>query len=209
MISFGLKILRMMLRRLLDMGDENMATGIGMKLVVYRGDPTAQVQTERGNIHEHIEQVVRCILEGMNKQNKGITELSEHLELQIFTENQKEKLTYVKLQEIKTYLRNFFDELNNLSIFLKKTMLQVADLVYEKIKNQSTLIELKVEESGLDLTHLIEQKFLENDIKLKSIDDTANDVSKSQALLIESLLTFIEDAKKGERFWEGAKRPSK
>ncbi|GAB2284138.1 hypothetical protein Dimus_018606 [Dionaea muscipula] len=73
-----------------------------------------EVQTERGNIHEHIEKVVKCILEGLDQKKKGINELSEHLESKILADNQKEKLTYVKLQEIKTYLDNLSDKLNNL-----------------------------------------------------------------------------------------------
>ncbi|GAB2270474.1 hypothetical protein Dimus_005368 [Dionaea muscipula] len=120
-----------------------------------------------------------CILDGMVEENRGITELSEHLVSKIFTDNQKEKMTWVKLKEIKTYRDNFSKELKNLSINLKRTILQVADLVSENIKDQSTKMQLKVEESGMDLKHLIEQKFLEHDTRLHIIEETVKDDSKS------------------------------
>ncbi|GAB2295460.1 hypothetical protein Dimus_029626, partial [Dionaea muscipula] len=130
--------------------------------------------------------------------NRGITELSEHLESKIYTDNQKVKLTWVKLKEIKTYLDNFSEELKSLAITHKRTMLQVANLVPKKIKDQSTQMKLKVEESGMDLKQLIEQKFLEHGIRLQSIEDTMKNVSKSQDFRNKTLLSFIEDAKKGE-----------
>ncbi|GAB2272968.1 hypothetical protein Dimus_007784, partial [Dionaea muscipula] len=74
------------------------------------------------------------------KGNVGITELFEHLESKIFTDNQREKLSYAKLKEIKTYLDNLSEELKNISFILKKTMLQVADLLSGKIKDHSSLI---------------------------------------------------------------------
>ncbi|GAB2284222.1 hypothetical protein Dimus_018688 [Dionaea muscipula] len=77
-------------------------------------------------------------------------------------------------------------------------MLQVADLVSEKIKEQSTQMQLKVEESGMDLKHLVMQKFLEHDLRVQTIEETVKEVSSSQALLTETLLKFIEDAKKGK-----------
>ncbi|GAB2276295.1 hypothetical protein Dimus_011027 [Dionaea muscipula] len=160
--------------------------------------PVEQAPPKTSTVHGHIEQAVKCILDGMAKQSKGITALSEHLDSKIFTDNQKEKLMWVRFKEIKTYLTNFSTELNNLSISLKKTMFQVANLISDKIKNQSTLMELKVEESEMNLKHLVEKKFLKNDIRRKGIEDTVKDISKSQALLTESLLTFIEDAKTGE-----------
>ncbi|GAB2276155.1 hypothetical protein Dimus_010891 [Dionaea muscipula] len=157
-------------------------------MVVYQGpvakssrsqSPVAESSHLNTSIHAHKEQAVKCNLEGMDQQNKGIKELSERLESKIFTDNQKERLTNVNLREIKTYLDKFSNELNNLAITLKRTMLQVDDLVSEKIKDQSTILQHKVEESRMDLKHLIEQKFLEHDIRLQSIEETVNDVSKS------------------------------
>ncbi|GAB2295180.1 hypothetical protein Dimus_029354 [Dionaea muscipula] len=62
-------------------------------------------------LHEHFEQAIRCILEGMDRESRGNKELYEHFESKIFIDNEKEKLTWVKLIEIKTYLENFYEEL--------------------------------------------------------------------------------------------------
>ncbi|GAB2286133.1 hypothetical protein Dimus_020557, partial [Dionaea muscipula] len=67
-----------------------------------------------------------------------------------------------------------------------------------KIKDHSTLIELKVEESGKELKYLMEQKFVEHDTRLKCIEAVVNEVSCSQDLLTETLLKFIENVKKGK-----------
>ncbi|GAB2265628.1 hypothetical protein Dimus_000668 [Dionaea muscipula] len=126
-------------RDVIDMNDENLATGSGMEMVIYRGDPTAQVQAEKGIVHAHIEQAVKCILDGMAGQNKEITTLSEHLESKIFTDNQKERLTNVKLNEIKTYLSNLSDELNSLTIILKKiSSASFLKILLEKSQGRST-----------------------------------------------------------------------
>ncbi|GAB2273291.1 hypothetical protein Dimus_008091, partial [Dionaea muscipula] len=130
----------------------DIADGHGMQIIVYRGDPTAPA--------------VKCILYGMEEQNRGITELSEHLESKIFTEDQKESMMFLRLDEIKTHLRS-------LSTTTQRTLLSVVEAVKkdmkslsEDIKTKSTILELKVEQSGMDLKHLVEQKFLENDIRL-------------------------------------------
>ncbi|GAB2288376.1 hypothetical protein Dimus_022708 [Dionaea muscipula] len=141
-------------RDVIDLDEDNTYKH-GWETVVYQGEPTAQAQPVRSDLYEHIEQAVKCIFEGMDQWNKGIKELSEHQESKTFTDNQKEKLTWVKLNEIKNYLSNLSEELNNLSIFLKKTMFQVADLISEKIKDQTSPIQLKIEENGMDLKHLV------------------------------------------------------
>ncbi|GAB2270975.1 hypothetical protein Dimus_005831, partial [Dionaea muscipula] len=103
----------------------DIAAGKGLEMVVYQGDPTAPAQPIRSNIHEHIEKVVRCILEGMDQQSRGITELSEHMESKIFTNNQKENIMHLKLDEIKIHIRNIL-------ITITKTLKSVADIVSSK-----------------------------------------------------------------------------
>ncbi|GAB2298170.1 hypothetical protein Dimus_032242 [Dionaea muscipula] len=117
-----------------------------LELVIHRGDPTAQVQTEKSDIHAHIEQVVKHILagveeqnlnnlDGVEEQNRGITELSEHLEFKIFIENQKENLMFLRLDEIRTHLRN-------LSTTISKTLLSISDILGSKMKSPSGRIRL-------------------------------------------------------------------
>ncbi|GAB2276411.1 hypothetical protein Dimus_011139, partial [Dionaea muscipula] len=83
--------------------------------------------------------------------------------------------------------------------------MDVSDLIIDKIKDQTTtvkthceLMELKTENSNLELKHLMEQCFLEQDTRLKGIETTIKEVSSSQALLAKTLLKLIEDAKKGK-----------
>ncbi|GAB2283649.1 hypothetical protein Dimus_018152, partial [Dionaea muscipula] len=134
--------------------------GHGMELVVYRGHLTTLVRIEDMNIHEHIKQAIKCILNGMEERNRGITEPSEHLELKIFTDNQKENLMFLGLDEIKTHLRN-------ISTTIKQTLLSVANIVRKDMKTFSKdnhtrfkIMELKAEQSGMEPKHLFEQKFL-------------------------------------------------
>ncbi|GAB2299176.1 hypothetical protein Dimus_033248 [Dionaea muscipula] len=149
--------------------------GQGLELVVYGGDPTARAQTEDFDIHEHIEQAIKCILNGMEEHNRGITEFSKHLESKNFRDNQKENLMFLRLDEIKTHLRN-------LSITINKSLLSISDIVSSKMKSLST-------ENRTRFT-IIE--------KLKNVEATVNEIDKSQATLTNFLLNFIEDSKKGE-----------
>ncbi|GAB2299563.1 hypothetical protein Dimus_033628 [Dionaea muscipula] len=59
-------------------------------------------------------------------------------------------------------------------------------------------MELMFEQAEMTLKHLIVQKFLENEIRLQNIEETINDIAMSQATLIDLLLNFIEDGKKGK-----------
>ncbi|GAB2268266.1 hypothetical protein Dimus_003242, partial [Dionaea muscipula] len=87
----------------------------------------------------------------------------------------KEKLTWGKLGEIKSYVEAISEELTRTTFMLKKNLFDIADLIKGKIKDHSTLIELKVEESRKDLQYLKKQKFTEQDIRLKGIEDTLKD----------------------------------
>ncbi|GAB2270188.1 hypothetical protein Dimus_005092, partial [Dionaea muscipula] len=158
-----------------------------MDMVVYEALISAEGSQPTPHIHDHFEQAVRSILDGMEQKNNGIKELFELLDSKTFTDNQKEKLTWAKLEEVKAYLEIITNQLTGLSISLKKEIFDVADLLKGKIKDHSTLIELKVEESGKDLQYLMEQKFLEQDTKLKEIEETVREVSSSQALLTKAL----------------------
>ncbi|GAB2283947.1 hypothetical protein Dimus_018429 [Dionaea muscipula] len=172
--------------------------GHGLEMIVYRGDQTAKVQIVKSDIHAHIDQAVKCILDGIDEHNRGITELSEHLESKIFTDKQKENLMFLRLDEIKTHLRRISNK-------IIQTLLSVADTISKDLKTftkdnrtRSKIMELKFEQSGMDLKHLFEQKFLENDNMRQGIEDTIKEVSKSQATLTDLLLNFIENSKKEE-----------
>ncbi|GAB2285913.1 hypothetical protein Dimus_020346 [Dionaea muscipula] len=128
-------------RDVMDMDNEVNAAGKGLEMVVYR--------------------------DSMEEQNQGITKLSEHLKSKIFTDNEKENLLFLRLEEIKTHIRNS-------SITITKTLKSVADIVSSKV--------------------------LDNETRLKNIEATINEIAKSQTALIELLLNFIEDTKKGEDY---------
>ncbi|GAB2286029.1 hypothetical protein Dimus_020452 [Dionaea muscipula] len=102
----------------------------GIELVVFIGFPTTQAKIENLDIHEYIKQAVKCILNAMEEQNQGIIALCQHLESKIFTDNQKENLLFVRLDKIKTYVRN-------LSITIKQTLLSIIDVVSREGKSLS------------------------------------------------------------------------
>ncbi|GAB2283800.1 hypothetical protein Dimus_018289, partial [Dionaea muscipula] len=111
-------------------------------------------------IHGQFEQAVRSILDGMDRQNEGIKELFELLESKTITDNQKERLTMGHLKEAKSYLENITEQIRLLKIALKRTIMDVADLIFEKIKDQTTIVkthcelmELKTENSNMELKH--------------------------------------------------------
>ncbi|GAB2303706.1 hypothetical protein Dimus_037690, partial [Dionaea muscipula] len=122
---------------------DNPKDGQCWEMVIYQGPIVMESSPSTTPIHDHFEHAVKCILDGMVEQNRSITDLYELLESKIFTGNQKERLNWRKLDEIKTYLKNLSEELKRTTFILKKTMLEVVDLINGKIKDHSTLIELK------------------------------------------------------------------
>ncbi|GAB2267894.1 hypothetical protein Dimus_002869 [Dionaea muscipula] len=114
-------------------------------------------------IHGHFEHAVRSILDDMDQQNDVIKELLELLDSKIFTDNQKEKLTWGKLREIKSYIESIGEELKRTTFRLKKSLFELADLISDKIKDQSSLFkdhlaltELKIETGSMNLQHLMD-----------------------------------------------------
>ncbi|GAB2273339.1 hypothetical protein Dimus_008137, partial [Dionaea muscipula] len=87
--------------------------GQPLEMVVYQEpEPVATESSQfTPHIHDHFEQAVRSILDGMDQQNEGIKELFELLDSKIFTDNQKEKLIWGKLSEIKSYVESIAKEL--------------------------------------------------------------------------------------------------
>ncbi|GAB2265986.1 hypothetical protein Dimus_001017, partial [Dionaea muscipula] len=105
---------------------------------------------------------------------------------------------HLKLHEIKTHIRNIF-------ITITKSLKSVADIVSSKVtslstKNQHrfTILEKQIELSELNVKRTFEQRFLENEDRLKNVETTVNEIAKSQDSLTELLQNFIEDAKKRE-----------
>ncbi|GAB2281455.1 hypothetical protein Dimus_016043, partial [Dionaea muscipula] len=79
------------------------------------------------------------------------------------------------MDEVEAYLETLNKQLKGLIVTLKKIIFDVADLLKEKIKDHSALVELKVEECGKDLEYLVKQKFLEQDSRLKNIETTVQE----------------------------------
>ncbi|GAB2281709.1 hypothetical protein Dimus_016279, partial [Dionaea muscipula] len=112
----------------------------------------------------------------MEQQNEGIKELFKPLDSKTFTDNQKEKLTWHKLDEVKALLTNVTKQLSGLSASLKKNIMDIGDVILAKVRVQSSIIEdhcqfmeLKTENNSLELKHMMEQRFLEQDNKLDII----------------------------------------
>ncbi|GAB2296172.1 hypothetical protein Dimus_030305, partial [Dionaea muscipula] len=148
----------------------------GLERVIYQEPIAAEGSQSTPHIHDHFEQAIKSILDGMEEQNRGIFSLYELLDSKIFTDNQKEKLSWGKLKEIKLYLESISKELRGLSITLKTTMLDVVNLISEKIIYQSSLfkdhlalMELRAKKGSTNLQHLMKQQFLEQDTRLKGI----------------------------------------
>ncbi|GAB2290322.1 hypothetical protein Dimus_024602, partial [Dionaea muscipula] len=118
----------------------------------------------------------------MEEQNRGIFSLYELLYSKTFTDNQKENLTWGKLDEVKAFVNSISKELVNLSIILEQTMFDVVNLISNKIKDQTSIVkthyelmELKTKNSNMELKHLMEQHFLEQDTRSKRMETTVKE----------------------------------
>ncbi|GAB2283938.1 hypothetical protein Dimus_018420, partial [Dionaea muscipula] len=125
----------------------------------------------------HFQQAVKSILNGMEEQNNGIKELFELLDSKTFTDNQKEKITWAKMDEVKAYLENITKKINGLLVALKKTIRDVGDIILDKLKDLTStvkthceLMEVNAENNKLELRHLMEAGFLKQDSKLADIE---------------------------------------
>ncbi|GAB2284376.1 hypothetical protein Dimus_018830, partial [Dionaea muscipula] len=164
----------------------------GLKMVVYEEPMATEVPQSTPFIHDHFQHAVRSILH-------GIKELFELFDSKIFTDNQKEKLTWGKFREAKALLVSISYAIKNLSSTIEEVMTEIAGKISEHLNDQTEnvkgyreLMKLQSENNSM------EQRLMEQDNKLNSNQKVVQEVSSSQALLTETLLKFIEDAKKGE-----------
>ncbi|GAB2276625.1 hypothetical protein Dimus_011343, partial [Dionaea muscipula] len=104
-------------------------------MVVYQDPVTSESSQPTTHIHDHFEHVIKIILDAMDQQNEGIIELYVILDSKIFTDNKTERLTMEHLREAKAYLEGISEQLRLMSISLKKTIMDVADLIFEKNKD--------------------------------------------------------------------------
>ncbi|GAB2278639.1 hypothetical protein Dimus_013316 [Dionaea muscipula] len=96
------------------------------------------------------------ILNEMEQQNEGIKELFRLLESKVFTDNQKERLTWGKLDEAKGLLKNISTAITALSTAIEETMTTVAEKSSdhlndqtENVKGHCELMKLQSENSNM------------------------------------------------------------
>ncbi|GAB2288920.1 hypothetical protein Dimus_038032 [Dionaea muscipula] len=168
---------------------------------------------------EQLRRIFEAIFNSMEEQNKGINELYETLESKTWCDNKSSMLTRDHLLDIKNRIDSLRDHTTALQNGMKKTMMEISDLLLGKfrdqhktIKDQFELLELKNTSNNLELKHLMESKFLEQNLKIDEqnlkIDEqnlmmdqvikTVHEVKTSQELLTQTLLKFLDDTKKGE-----------
>ncbi|GAB2292198.1 hypothetical protein Dimus_026449, partial [Dionaea muscipula] len=109
----------------------------GMEMILYEKPMATEFSQPTPFIHDHFQQAIRGILNEMEQQNEGIKELFGLLESKVLIDNQKERLTWGKLDEAKGFLKNISIAITTLSTAIEETMTTVAEKISEHLNDQT------------------------------------------------------------------------
>ncbi|GAB2298130.1 hypothetical protein Dimus_032203, partial [Dionaea muscipula] len=101
----------------------------GMEMVLHKKPMATEFSRPTPFVHDHFQQAIRGILNEMEQQNEGIKELFGLLDSKVYTDNQKERLTWGKLDEAKGLLKNISTAITALSTAIEETMTTVAEKI--------------------------------------------------------------------------------
>ncbi|GAB2281887.1 hypothetical protein Dimus_016450, partial [Dionaea muscipula] len=162
---------------------EEAATSIPFITEPSANPPPHDAITTDPKIHAHINEAVRVMLIQMEKQNEAIKSIMEFFELNAPRDKKLQANLATSFYKISDDMTRNTKDLNILAhafrtdipreIQEQTTSIEkkVAD-VNEDVKTRLGLMELKVENNNMELKHLMEKEFLEQNIKLDDVAST-------------------------------------
>ncbi|GAB2285684.1 hypothetical protein Dimus_039718 [Dionaea muscipula] len=221
--------------------EEEKQEGKGLELVVYQGPcqftdaahhlpsnpstsiPPTTPATSTTNIHAHLNEVVKVLLERMEQQNAAIKDIMNVMQGNIPRDMRLKADMCVSLLSLKESVARNTKDLNLLTHAVISEIPDVIEeqtrkfdrkmnAVKDELNTRFDLLKLGIANNSLNIQHAIQKEALEQNLKIDAqnrkldaqgiqIDHMVTaiqDMKTSQESLTKTLLQFLDDAKKGE-----------